>query len=106
MGSLVRRRNQPKVGKQFITKNEATLSVVYGHYYFTFFTFFFVHKKKILDKRKFWTSDFGWSVFDVLNIICSFLGNVCLYICLQNFVDIVAHESCAEIKETLCPDAL
>ena len=44
------------------------------------FTFFCIHKKKVLDSRKFSASGFRWiDIFwDVLNTIWPFLENVCL----------------------------
>ena len=60
----------------------------------TFFTFFYVHQKKVLDLWKFSTSSFLWiyMFWDVLNAIWLFLENNCLYLCLQNFVDTVCQE--------------
>ena len=45
-----------------------------------FITFFYIHKKKILDSRKFSTSGFRCihMFWDVLNSISPFLENVCL----------------------------
>ena len=44
-------------------------------------TFFYVHKKKLLDSRNVSISDFPWiyMFWDVLNKIWQFLENVCLY---------------------------
>ena len=44
------------------------------------FTFFYMHKKKVLDSQKFSTSGFRWiyMFWDVLNTIWPFLKNVCL----------------------------
>ena len=58
------------------------------------FTFFHMHKKKVLDLRKFSTSGFRWiyMFWNVLNTIWPFLENVCLCVCLQNFVDTVSQE--------------
>ena len=49
------------------------------------FTFFYIHKKKVLDSRKFSTSGFRWIYmsWDVLNTIWPFLENVCLSVCLS-----------------------
>ena len=45
-----------------------------------FITFFYMHKKKVLDSRKFSTSGFRWiwMFWSVLNTIWPFLENVCL----------------------------
>ena len=62
------------------------------------FGFFYVHKKKVLDLRKFSTSSFLWIYMfsNVLNMIWPFLENICLltclYVCLQNFVDTVSQD--------------
>ena len=49
------------------------------------FTFFYVHKKKILGSRKFSTSGFWWiyMFWNVLNTIWPFLENVCLSVGLS-----------------------
>ena len=39
------------------------------------FTFFYMHKKKVLDSRKFWWIYMFW---DVLNTIWPFLENICV----------------------------
>ena len=58
------------------------------------FTFFCIHKKKTLVLRKFLTSGFWWiyMFWHIQNMIWSFLENVCLHVCLQNFVDTVSQE--------------
>ena len=47
---------------------------------FSTFTFFYTHKKKVLNSLKLPTSGFWWifMIWDVLNTIWSFLENVCL----------------------------
>ena len=57
---------------------------------FRIFIFYFIHK--VLDSRKFSTSGLRWIyiLWDVLNTIWPFLENVCLNVCLQNFVDTVS----------------
>ena len=49
------------------------------------FTFFYIHKKKVLDSRKFSTDGFRWidMFWDVLNTIWPFLENVCLSVGLS-----------------------
>ena len=51
-----------------------------SHGVFFFFTFFYIHKKKVLDSRKFSTTGFRWidMFWDVLNTIGPFLEKVCL----------------------------
>ena len=60
------------------------------------FTFFYIHKKKVLDVRKFSTSGFRWIYMfrDVLNTIWSLPENVCLsaYVCIQKFLGTVSQE--------------
>ena len=48
--------------------------------YCRIFTFFYAHKKKVLDSRKFSTSSLRWidMLWNVLNTIWPFLENVCL----------------------------
>ena len=62
------------------------------------FTFFYIHKMKILDSRKFSKSGFRriYMFWDVLDTIWPFLENVCLSVCrsvcLYYFVDAVSPE--------------
>ena len=59
------------------------------------FTFFYMHKKKVLDSRKFSTSGFQriYMFSDVLNTIWLFFKmSVCLHVCLHNIEDTVSHE--------------
>ena len=59
------------------------------------FTFFYIHKKKVLDSKNFRHSFFdgftcfemSWTRFDHFLKI-----SVCLHVCLQNFVDTVSQE--------------
>ena len=48
-----------------------------------FFTFFYIHKKKIFNSQKFSATDFRWiyMFWDVLNTLWPFLENVCMYVC-------------------------
>ena len=51
-----------------------------------FYTFFYIHKKKVLDSRKFPTFGFSWiyMFWDVLNTIWPFLENISLYVCTSS----------------------
>ena len=60
---------------------------------FFFFTFFYIHKKKVLDSRKFSNCGFRWiyMFWDVLNTIWPFLENICLSVSLYVFPKFCGH---------------
>ena len=67
-----------------------------SHPYTFFFTFFYIHKKEVLDSWKFSTPNFRWiyMFWEAMNTIWIFRKclSVGLYVCPQNFVDIVSQE--------------
>ena len=77
------------------TKINGTLRSLNLKHKFVLFTFFYIHKKKILDSRKFSTSDFRciYMFWDVMNAIWPLLENACLPVCMSpKFLDIVSQE--------------
>ena len=64
-----------------------------------------MHKKKVLDSRKFSTSGFRWIYMfrDVLNTIWPYSENVCLSICMVSKIlwTLYLKNLCAETDETL-----
>ena len=62
----------------------AKMNTYLRHFLF-FFTFFYMHKKKVLDLRKFSTSGFGWiyMFWDVPSTIWPFLEIVWLSVCMS-----------------------
>ena len=62
------------------------------------FPFFYVHKKKLLDSRKFSKSGFRWihMLWDVLLTIWTFLENFCLSICLSVCLSLCMHPKFCE----------
>ena len=76
----------------FLTENEKICHIKYNpenfwkqFWTFYFITFFYIHKKRVLDSRKFSTCSFRWiyMFWDVLNTIWPFLENVCPFVCLS-----------------------
>ena len=92
-----KKKNDPKLNSSYCIQEYACIVLLYSSEYtltivwipsinkVTVFTFFYTHKNKVLDSRKFSKSSFRWiyMLWDVLNTIWSFLENVCLSVGLS-----------------------